>query len=84
MKMVANETELRNTLKEKAQEITIVTSYADTVMKRYSVELTTTWPTISPAVACVVLPLSGFGISNQLRAYKIKSYTPGRMVIERE
>lgn len=46
MKMVANETELRNALKEKAQEITIVTSYADTVMKRYSVELTTTWPTI--------------------------------------
>lgn len=27
MKMVANENELRNALKEKAQEITIVTSY---------------------------------------------------------
>lgn len=35
MKMVANETELRNALKEKAQEITIVTSYADKVMERY-------------------------------------------------
>lgn len=34
MKMVANETELRNALKEKAQEITIVTSYADKVMER--------------------------------------------------
>lgn len=29
MKMVANETELRNALKERAPEITIVTSYAD-------------------------------------------------------
>ena len=29
MKMVANENELRNALKEKAQEITIVTSYAE-------------------------------------------------------
>ena len=34
MKMVANETELRNALKEKAPEITIVTSYADTVKKK--------------------------------------------------
>ena len=84
MKMVANETELRKALKEKAQEITITTSYADTVMKRYSVELTTTWPTISPAVACVGLPLLSLGISGQLREYKIKSYTPGRLVIERE
>lgn len=33
MRMVANETELRNALKEKAPEITIVTSYADTVKK---------------------------------------------------
>lgn len=33
MKMVANETELRNALKEKAPEITIVTSYADTVIQ---------------------------------------------------
>ena len=83
MKMAANETELRKALKEKAQEITIVTSYADTVMKRYSVELTTTLPPISPLVACAVLPLYVFGISNQLRAYKIQSYTPGRLVIER-
>ena len=35
MKMVANETELRNALKERAPEITIVTSYADTVKKKY-------------------------------------------------
>ena len=40
MKMVANETELRNALKEKAQEITIVTSYADKVMERYGADLT--------------------------------------------
>ena len=39
MKMVANETELRNALKEKAPEITIVTSYADTVKKKYGVDL---------------------------------------------
>lgn len=38
MKMVANETELRNALKEKAPEITIVTSYADTVKKKYGVD----------------------------------------------
>lgn len=31
MKMVANETELRNALKERAPEITIVTSYADII-----------------------------------------------------
>ena len=36
MKMAANETELRNALKEKTQEITIVTSYADKVMKEGS------------------------------------------------
>ena len=41
MKMAANETELRNALKEKTQEITIVTSYADKVMNRYNAELTT-------------------------------------------
>ena len=41
MKMAANETELRNALKEKTQEITIVTSYADKVMNRYKAELTT-------------------------------------------
>lgn len=41
MKMAANETELRNVLKEKTQEITIVTSYADKVMNRYKAELTT-------------------------------------------
>ena len=39
MKMVANETELRNALKEKAPEITIVTSYADTVKKKYGLDL---------------------------------------------
>lgn len=83
MKMVANETELRNALKEKAQEITIVTSHADTVMKRYSFELTT--PLMSFAVMAVLPSLfSVFKISDQLRAYKIKSYTPGRLVIERE
>ena len=38
MKMVANETELRNALKERAPEITIVTSYADTVKKKYGLE----------------------------------------------
>lgn len=84
MKTVSNETELRKALNERAQEITIVTSYADTVMRRYSVELTTTWSTFSPAVACVGLSLLSLGISGQLRAYKIKSYTPGRLVIEKE
>lgn len=39
MKMVANETELRNALKERAPEITIVTSYADTVKKKYGLDL---------------------------------------------
>ena len=39
MKMVANETELRNALKEKAQEITIVTSYADKIMEQYAAEV---------------------------------------------
>ena len=39
MRMVANETELRNALKEKAPEITIVTSYADTVKKKYGLDL---------------------------------------------
>ena len=34
MKMVANETELRNALKERAPEITIVTSYADKIMEQ--------------------------------------------------
>ena len=48
MKMVANETELRNALKEKAQEITIVTSYADKVMERYGADLTAF---INPAVS---------------------------------
>lgn len=38
MKMVANETELRNALKERAPEITIVTSYADTVKKKYGLD----------------------------------------------
>ena len=42
MKMVANETELRNALKERAPEITIVTSYADTVKKKYVERLQTT------------------------------------------
>ena len=32
MKMVANETELRNALKERAPEITIVTSYGQYIL----------------------------------------------------
>lgn len=37
MKMVTNETELRNALKERAPEITIVTSYADTLAKQLGI-----------------------------------------------
>lgn len=33
MKMAANETELRNALKEKTQEITIVTSYSALMLR---------------------------------------------------
>ena len=43
MKMVANETELRNALKERAPEITIVTSYADTEKIWIGFESKSTW-----------------------------------------
>ena len=85
MKMVANETELRNALKEKAQEITIVTSYADTVKKKYGVDLKanplgkTLVTGVSPLVSRLLNP-----IGEELSWYKIQSYTPGRLVIERE
>ena len=85
MKMVANETELRNALKEKAQEITIVTSYADIVKKKYGLNLKTnpvgnTLVTgVSPFVSRFLNP-----IGEELSWYKIQSYTPGRLVIERK
>lgn len=85
MKMVANETELRSALKEKAQEITIITSYADSVMERYSMELTAK-VNPSAAIACIVAPLGKlvWALSWELQWYKIQSYTPGRLVIERK
>ena len=85
MKMAANETELRNALKEKTQEITIVTSYADTVKKKYGLDLKA-----NPLGKMLV---TGFGpvvnhfmnpIGEELSWYKIQFYTPGKLVIERE
>ena len=85
MKMVANETELRNALKERAPEITIVTSYADTVKKKYGLDLKA-----NPLGKMLV---TGFGpvvnhfmnpIGEELSWYKIQFYTPGKLVIERE
>ena len=81
MKMVANETELRNALKEKAQEITIVTSYADKVMERYGADLTAF---INPAVAALVAGPLRLGLARYLQWYKIQSYTKGNIVIERK
>ncbi|WP_416453129.1 hypothetical protein [Faecalibacterium prausnitzii] len=81
MKMVANETELRNALKEKAQEITIVTSYADKVMERYGADLTAF---INPAVAALVAGPLRLGLARYLQWYKIQSYTKGNLVIERK
>lgn len=84
MKMAANETELRNALKEKTQEITIVTSYADTVKKKYAVDLKakplgkTLVTGVSPFVSRLLNP-----IGEELSWYKIQSYTPGRLVIEK-
>ena len=79
MKMAANETELRNALKEKTQEITIVTSYADTVMNRYKAELTTK---INYSMIAMLPPLK-LGLANYLKFYKVQFYTAGRLVIER-
>ena len=79
MKMAANETELRNALKEKTQEITIVTSYADKVMNRYKSELTTK---INYSMIAMLPPLK-LGLENYLKFYKVKSYKAGRLVIER-
>ena len=79
MKIVANETELRNALKEKDPEITIVTSYADKVMNRYKAELTTK---INYSMIAM-LPSLKLGLTNYLKFYKIQSYTAGRLVIER-
>lgn len=85
MKMVANETELRNALKERAPEITIVTSYADTVKKKYGLDLKA-----NPLGKMLV---TGFGpvvnhfmnpMGEELSWYKIQFYTPGKLVIERE
>ena len=81
MKMVANETELRNALKEKAQEITIVTSYADKVMERYGADLTAF---INPAVAALVAGPLRLGLARYLQGYKIQSYAKGKLVIERK
>jgi hypothetical protein len=81
MKMAANETELRNALKEKTQEITIVTSYADKVMERYGADLTAF---INPAVAALVAGPLRLGLARYLQWYKIQSYTKGNLVIERK
>ena len=81
MKMVANETELRNALKEKAQEITIVTSYADKVIERYGADLTAF---INPAVAALVAGPLRLGLARYLQWYKIQSYAKGKLVIERK
>ena len=90
MKMVANETELRNALKEKAPEITIVTSYADKIMERYSAELTSAFnPELTAKVnynalvTGIVPPLMKFGLARYLQWYKLQSYTKGHLVIER-
>lgn len=57
MKMVANETELRNALKERAPEITIVTSYADTVKKKYGLDLKANGKAVQKNLAMTILPL---------------------------
>ena len=82
MKMVANETELRNALKEKAPEITIVTSYADKIMEQYGTELTAT-VNYNALVTGIVPPLMKFGLARYLQWYKLQSYTKGHLVIER-
>lgn len=85
MKMVANETELRKALKEKAQEITIVTSYADTVKKKYGSVLRA-----NPISKCVITGVSPWlnhfldPVGDELAWYKVQSYMSGRLVIERE
>lgn len=83
MKMVANETELRNALKEKAQEITILTSYADKIMERYGTDLTTPFIGNVAMAALIVGPLK-LGLARYLQWYKIQSYTKGHLVIERK
>lgn len=80
MKIVANETELRNALKEKAPEITIVTSYADKIMERYSAELTSAF---NPAVAALIAGPLKLGLAHYLQFYKLQSYTKGKLVIKR-
>lgn len=82
MKMIANETELRNALKEKAQEITIVTSYADKIMERYGTDLTAAFVS-SPALAVLVPGPLKLGLARYLQFYKIQSYAKGHLVIER-
>ena len=82
MKMVANETELRNALKEKAPEITIVTSYADKIMEQYGTELTAK-VNYNALVTGIVPPLMKFGLARYLQWYNLQSYTKGHLVIER-
>lgn len=82
MKMVANENELRNALKEKAQEITIVTSYADKIMEQYAAELTAK-VNYNALVTGIVPPLMKFGLARHLQWYKLQSYTKGKLVIKR-
>lgn len=82
MKMVANETELRNALKERAPEITIVTSYADKIMEQYGTELTAK-VNYNALVTGIVPPLMKFGLAQYLQWYKLQSYTKGHLVIER-
>jgi hypothetical protein len=82
MKMVANETELRNALKERAPEITIVTSYADKIMEQYGTELTAK-VNYNALVTGIVPPLMKFGLARYLQWYKLQSYTKGHLVIER-
>ena len=82
MKMVANETELRNALKERAPEITIVTSYADKIMEQYGTELTAK-VNYNALVTGIVPPLMKFGLARYLQWYKLQSYTKGHLAIER-
>lgn len=82
MRMVANETELRNALKEKVQEITIVTSYADKIMEQYAAELTAK-VNYNALVTGIVPPLMKFGLARYLQWYKLQSYTRGNLVIKR-
>ena len=82
MKMVANETELCNALKERAPEITIVTSYADKIMEQYGTELTAK-VNYNALVTGIVPPLMKFGLARYLQWYKLQSYTKGHLVIER-